>query len=128
MVWGALVEQENRCGKEIDESPGARVMRLNPSEERVFLFLLAPGEISGQLKAEEQIRGRAELGNVLIRKTIVVVSSRQRARKTVPTLPKPGKPLNSIIYSWAGRQIHTVPRGCPCENEGLDSIWTLVRG
>jgi hypothetical protein len=35
------------------------------------------------------------LGNILIRKLSVVVSSRKRAPKTVPTLPTPSIPLKS---------------------------------
>ena len=54
----------------------------------MFPFLIAPGKISGQLKVEDDFAGAAEVGNVLIRKAIVVVSSRQQAWKRVPTLPK----------------------------------------
>ena len=81
----------------IERPDARRVRRLNLSQETMFPFLIAPGEISGQLKEEDGFAGAAEVGNVLIRKAIVVVSSRQQAWKRVPTLPKPGKSLNSII-------------------------------
>ena len=63
----------------------------------MFPFLIAPGEISGQLKVKDGFAGAAEVGNVLMRKAIVVVSSRQQGWKKVPTLPKRSKSLNSII-------------------------------
>ena len=55
----------------ISERPDARrVRRLNLSQETMFLFLLAPREISGQLKAKDNFAGAPEVGNVLIRKAI----------------------------------------------------------
>ena len=37
-----------RCGKEINERPGARVRMPNPSQKRVFLLLVALAELSRQ--------------------------------------------------------------------------------
>ena len=46
----------------ISERPDARrVRRLNLSQETMFPFLIAPGEISGQLKAEDKFVGGLRL-------------------------------------------------------------------
>jgi len=69
----------------ISERPDARrVRRLNLSQETMFPFLLAPGEISGQLKANDDFAGAPRWATSLYRNQFVVVSSAQRAQKRCP--------------------------------------------